>query len=480
MRFPILVAFLAVASPVVHAQQPVVYSLRYTAPGEKRVSVRIELQDAGPGRQTLVIPRAVPMGYGDEPYDRFVENVRANSPAGDALPVAREEGPRWLLGRAESRVGSVAYEVNLEQMEREILSGGDSSRTREGYVSLLGYSVFGYIEGLEARPALLKISVPPGWPVLTTLAPQAPPPAGAALAEAANYYALADSQVVMGPRAHIEKIETQPPLYFVLYSESPAGAAVVSAEAAEAFRRTVAYFDSAPFLHYTVLLEWLAPLSPRHNYQFSLEHLESATFCLAASQALEASAGDAERRRARYNFAHHMAHAWIPKRVYGEAYFPFLWEASPVIDTIWFSEGFAQYAAIEALAAGLANAERSVYRGRMMDARFRGPLSAMPAWLRRMPLVELSRIASTRYAADFRTGQTVFSRGALMAAEMDERIRQRTSGAKSLRDALRFLVAWSGREHRAFRVGEFPELVRQGAGVETSDIVERWLGPFDK
>src|ERR1700693_1520498 len=153
MRLSLLFAFVVVASPVVRAQQPVVYSLEYSAPGAKRVSVRIELPDAAPGTQTLVIPRAVPMGYGDEPYDRFVESVRASSPVGEALPVAREEGPRWLVGHAKSRVGSVAYDINLEQMEREILDGGDSSRTREGYVSLLGYSVLGYVAGLAARPA---------------------------------------------------------------------------------------------------------------------------------------------------------------------------------------------------------------------------------------------------------------------------------------------------------------------------------------
>ena len=61
---------------------------------------------------------------------------------------------------------------------------------------------------------------------------------------------------------------------------------------------------------------------------------------------------DADDARVLYNFAHHIAHAWVPKRAYGHGYFPFQWELAPVLDSIWFAEGFGQYAAIQAVAAG--------------------------------------------------------------------------------------------------------------------------------
>ncbi len=79
-----------------------------------------------------------------------------------------------------------------------------------------------------------------------------------------------------------------------------------------------------------------------------MEHLDSATFYLAKDAGLTASSSESDRARVLYNFAHHFAHAWIPKRSYGKGYYPFTWELAPVLDTIWFSEGFAQYAAIEA------------------------------------------------------------------------------------------------------------------------------------
>jgi len=233
------------------------------------------------------------------------------------------------------------------------------------------------------------------------------------------------------------------------------------------------YFEgpgAPPFPHYVVFLEFLKPVSEKHSYGFGMEHLESFHAALAASDAGTAAFPDA---RLRYHIAHHIAHAWIPKRSYGEGYYPFHWGAAPKIDTIWFSEGFAQYAAIAALAGS------EEQRQQMLDRRFRSVLRDAPPELRRMPLRELSLLASTQYAADFRIGQLTFSRGGLMAAEMDDRIRAETHGQKSLRDALRHLVVWSAQNHRAFRLDELPVRFREATGVDTRDILDHWLAPLN-
>jgi predicted metalloprotease with PDZ domain len=106
----------------------------------------------------------------------------------------------------------------------------------------------------------------------------------------------------------------------------------------------------------------------------------------------------------------------------------------------------------------------------MLDS-LRTTLAEIPAVIREMPLVPLSRIASTRYAEDFRTGRTLFARGALLAAELDARIRAASGGRKRFRDAARFLVEWSAQNRRGFRVEELPSIVEQGTGVQT---LEAW------
>jgi predicted metalloprotease with PDZ domain len=372
----------------------------------------------------------------------------------------------------------VAYDVNLARMEREVLNGGDASKARPRYVGLLGYSVFGFLEGHEEEPVSLRVDGPAAWPVFSTLAPAAPPAKGSVTADAGNFYALADSQIVMGAAASIAKLEAPVPLYIVTYSEGAVDAQLLGKLGLEAFQKVIAYFSGAPFPHYSIVQEFLKPRDADHHYSLSMEHLQSGTFTLDAKLGITAASPESKKTRVLFNFAHHIAHAWIPKRACGEGYFPFRWELAPLIDSIWFSEGFAQFAAIDALADALPAAEAQKFRERMIDWRFRQNLAAMPAFLRKMPLVEVSRIASTRYGEDWRTGRTNFSRGGLMAAEMDARIREQSNGAKRLRDAFRYLVAWSAREKRGFRIDELPEIFKQATQVDTRDVLEKWLAPM--
>ena len=66
------------------------------------------------------MPRAIPMGYGEQRYDAFVTDVRAFTADGGSLAPEREEGPRWRLGPGATRV---SYRVDLRQMEREVRRG---------------------------------------------------------------------------------------------------------------------------------------------------------------------------------------------------------------------------------------------------------------------------------------------------------------------------------------------------------------------
>jgi predicted metalloprotease with PDZ domain len=417
--------------------------------------------------RTLLIPRAVPMGYTEEPYDQFVSNLRAFDSAGRELEVVRADGPRWRVGLA----ARVEYDVNLARMELDIANPTDSSRVRPNYAGVLGYSVFGFFEGAEELPIELQVEAPTGWPVFSTLAPSDGP------IRTGNFYALADSQILLGPGLRLVPVhysrEKQAPLTLAYYSEAPVDPKRLERLSGQAMAAVLDYFvgtGTPPFSHFSVFLEYLTPLTKDHSYGFGIEHLESFHAALAASDADPAAFSD---DRLRYHIAHHIAHAWIPKRCYSQGYYPFSWDRAPKIDTIWFSEGFAQYAAIVALATS------EEQRQQMLDRRFRSVLRQSPPELRRMPLRELSLLASTQYASDFRIGQLTFSRGGLMAAEIDDRIRAETHGQKSLRDALRHLVAWSAENRRAFRIDELPMRFREATGVETRDILDRWLAPPD-
>jgi predicted metalloprotease with PDZ domain len=389
--------------------------------------------------------------------------------------VEREDGPRWRLGKAGEHVGRVEYAVDVAAMEREIFDASDTSKQRDGYLGVMGYSVFGYIEGMDDAPARLDVEGPEGWPAFVTLAPQVPPATGRTSATAVSFYALADAQVVLGPKVIFRKVPGEGlPLYLAIYAETREDVEVEGSLARTALDRVGEYFSRPPFAHYTVHLELLNPVTPRHDYGFSMEHLESGTFFMGVDRALTPESPASARQINLFNYAHHIAHSWIPKHAYGEQYFPHSWEIAPLIDTVWFNEGFGRYAAIDALAWGMPAPENEAFRTRHLD-RLREIVESAPPAIRRMPLVELSRVASVLYSRDFRTGMNTFARGGLMAAEMDQRIRERSGGAKSLRDALRFMPDWVRRTGRGFRVSEFAGIVREATGVQVGDILERWL-----
>ena len=486
---PLFVSAVLLASPARSAELAVRYGVTPVAADGSGVAslvrVRINLPgDVTMSSVTVIMPRAIPMGYGRQPYDQFVTINAARSRSGTAATIRREDGPRWSVASAapSDPVAAIEYEVDIAAMERAILAGGDSSRAREGYLSLLGYSVFAYVEGFEGRRVDLSVTPPPSlgdWPVFSTLAPKAPAQRGPQAAQAADFYALADSQIVMGSGFRVRRLLSAPELFMLVHAEGAVDEDTMAPLAVQAFEALVSYFGTTPFPHFTLFFDYLKPLSPRHTYGFSMEHLQSATFGALATAALSPASTDRERTSWRYNVAHHIAHAWIPKRCAGEGYFPFRWELAPLIDTIWFSEGFGQYAAADALSDVLpASAAGKPYRAGLVEGRFRAALREMPDFLKQMPLVDLSRTASTVYSEDFRTGRTVFSRGGLMAYEMDERMRATSGGLRRLRDALRFLMAWSAKEKRPFRIDELPTLFKDATGVDTRDLMQHWLAPM--
>jgi predicted metalloprotease with PDZ domain len=458
-------------------EELLVYRVSYDLAAPAIVHVSLNFPAPNDVPLTLIVPRSVPGGYAQRPYDPFVTNVKAYSAGDTSVEVRREQlGPRWKIGMSGERVTRVEYDVDVARMEREVFAASDSSKIRDGYVGLLGYSIFAFFDGRENRPLRLEVAAPVGWPVFSTLAPKVPAEKTTLTARAENYYALADSQIVMGPKLQLRQIDGGVPLFLSVYAECDEDLALEGALAREALDKVIAYFGKAPFSNYTVQLELLRPVSPRHEYGFSMEHLNSGTFYFSTEQAITTKSDEREFEIHRFNYAHHIAHSWIPKRAYGAGYLPFTWEMTPIIDTIWFNEGFARYVAIEALAEALPAPDAERYRAQKLQA-LRGILDVAPPVIQRMSLADLSREGSFLYGEDFRIGQNLFSRGALLAAEMDDRIRAQTNGQKSLRDALRYLMDWSERNRRAFRTEELPAIFREATGVDTAVILDRWMQP---
>ncbi len=473
MRAAAVASLLAMHAGAVPAADALQYRLSYPGPASPRVELRIDLPEPLAAPQVLVMPRAVPLGYGEQPYDEFVTGVRAFSPANEPLAVERLEGPRWQLGNAGQLLGAVRYDVDLKRMETSIAEAADSSRVRAGYVGILGYSVFAYLDGQQDRSVGLSIAAPEDWARFSTLAPEVPPPSSGPLAvRAADFHALADSQIALGPSLVLRSVPARAPLYLVSFAEVRVDTELIGQLGQQALHALIDYLGPAPFEHYTLHVEFLRPLSRGHRYDRGMEHLDSASFSFTDDRGSMLGSQPEAVRYLLFAFAHRIAQAWIPARCAGQGYRPFPWELAPVLDTVWFDEGFPQYVALLALGSTSGQALET-----LVGDRFGDVLDAAPPVIRRMSTLELSRVASTRCSSDVRTGRSSFARGGMMAAEMDALIRSRTGGGKSLRDGLRRVLDRCRDGGRGYRAEEIPALIRAGTGVDVQAVYDRWMAP---
>src|SRR5262245_66719 len=203
-----LVALLFLLSASIVAQQKLNYVVQYSNEQAGRIHVQIAPLTPINSPVTLVIPRAIPSGYAQEFYDRYVERVKATTSS--EAPVKKQDGPRWRV--EQSGLTKIEYDVDVTRLEQEILDASAAAKVRPEYVGLLGYSVLCYLEGFENLPIQLEVDAPKGWPVFTTLAPKVPCDTTTTQTQARNFYELADSQIAMGPKLELRRLPTPVPL----------------------------------------------------------------------------------------------------------------------------------------------------------------------------------------------------------------------------------------------------------------------------
>ena len=295
--------FCLFVSALAHGESDVDYALRFDR-SSHTVTVSLTLPEAVTGPAALVMPRTYPGGYEQLPYDAYVTRLVAHASDARSLPISKDaDGPRWTLGRAGDTIRVIEYVVDVARMEADTRSAVSSSKIRKGYVGLLGYSVFAYVEGFHDRRVRLRVSGPRGWPVLATLNPMVPPSITETVVSAANYDELADSQVMMGPDLKVAKLAGVIPLVMAVYAEGHVDEFLESQLAREALNRLQQYFGDTPISQYTMQLEFLRP-RPGHQYLFSQEHTKSGSFSFAIDAPLTPRSLAQERDRVLFNCCH--------------------------------------------------------------------------------------------------------------------------------------------------------------------------------
>jgi hypothetical protein len=105
-------------------------------------------------------------------------------------------------------------------MEYSLLGEFTSSKMRENYFGILGYSVCGFVEGFIHRAVVIDINK--GWPIFRTLKPSFERKKGSARYETESFALLTDAQFFTGNSVQIFQVkDSKTPLFVTAYAETP-------------------------------------------------------------------------------------------------------------------------------------------------------------------------------------------------------------------------------------------------------------------
>jgi len=447
------------------SQDKIAYTLTHR-PNSEKISIELEFDAIQANSIKLVIPRSGPGTYDLTNYLAFVKNAKGYTTSDKILDAKVGEGSFFIFEEKNESVKKISYEVDIKKMEFQLLGGFASSKMRENYLGILGYSVFGFVEGFENYPIEITIHTKNDWPVFSTLAPSIERKKGTDSYQTDNFALLADAQFLLGNAVQVYQVkDSKIPLFVAAYSETQISIEEIGRRGLLSLNGLADYFGYIPMPYYTMCYEFLKPVSELHSYGFSMEHLNSMTASLDISSAIKEYQENARIG----GIVHHMGHAWVPLRSYGTGYRPFEWQTAPIIETIWLNEGFIWYVSYY-----------YVLDNKNILDFFNKTINDAPEYIQEKSLKELSILGSTQYSLDFRIGRSLFSRGALLAHDLDVLIQNETHDSKSFKDAILGLLKWTETNKRAFKYDDIEPIMSEATGVDLSNVWNAWQKPRNK
>ena len=447
------------------AQNRVTYVLNHILNSDK-IMIEIEFDTIDSKTTKLVIPRSGPGTYDLTNYMSFVDDVNGYTLSGKVLTGIVGNGSYFIFNEKDELLHKISYQVDIKKMETNLLGGFASSKLRDNYLGILGYSVFGFVEGFENKPIVLEIKTSLDWPIFSTLRPSTERKYGVESYTVENFALLADAQYLLGSAVQVFQVKkAKIPLFVAAYSETPISIEEIGRMGSLSLDGLGKYFGYIPMPYYTMCYEFLTPFSERHEYGFSMEHMNSMTASLDTSRAIVEYDPNARIG----GIVHHMGHSWLPLRSYGLGYRPFEWQTAPLIETIWLNEGFIWYVSYY-----------NVLNDKAILDFFNKTTDNAPDYIKKKTLKDLSLLGSTQYSLDFRIGKNLFSRGALLAYDLDKFIQKETNGQKSFKNAILGLLKWTEANKRAFEYNEIESIMSEATGVDLHHIWGKWQKPMKK
>jgi predicted metalloprotease with PDZ domain len=476
-RIIVAVAFIAVFSSVVFAQEPplksITYRLSMSWPASHlfEVSILIELPDQLKDKPLqLQMGRWSPGRYGVFDFAKNVQEVRAAAD-GTAHPVTRINDQTWSVSPLGVTKLTVSYKVFGNDLS------GTFSQLDQRHANYNGGSIFMYVVGHKPDPVKLEINAPPGWRIVNGRTDRL----GQTEWQFPNWDIMIDTPTEIAPDWTRDDFDINGKKYHVVvHSFGPEGGkrpALVK-DIEKIVRAEVSMWGAPEFQEYTFLIHFAAD---DHSGD-GMEHLTSTQIiqpgALGDPGMYENTLG---------TVAHEFFHVWNVKRLRPEELGP--WDFTRPLAThgLWIAEGFTNYYGHLMLRrAGLwddqkfLDREAETIRGiesapgsRLMSAE-ESSLSA--------PFIDGSPQAQATNLHN--TAISYYPKGELIGMVMDLLVRGRTAGKTSLDDVMRamyeefYLNSPNSSYYlrgRGYQTEDLERVASRRSGVNLSDFFKRYI-----
>lgn len=455
--FGLLTSVLLIGSAAGADQSPIQYTVSF--PDAQNHYMNVEARVPTDKRASIEMMMAVwtPGSYLVREYARHIDNVRATTSAGRALPCKKVRKNRWLIPCKGLDSITVKYRVycrdmsvrgNWVEADFAMINGAPSFLTRGD-------------KGFLKRRHKLTVKLPKGWGKAISALPNT---TSSTAFVAADFDTLVDSPMVCGnPAVYKFKVDGKEHL---LVNQGEGGLWDGAKAAKDVARIVKAHRDMWGFLPYKryVFFNMITESGG------GLEH-KNSTLMMTSRWRFRDPAG---YRGWLGLVSHEFFHTWNIKRLRPKALGPFDYENENYTESLWVAEGITSYytslllarAGFHTESSYLAGMTRSIQRLQGKAGRKVQPLSrsSYDAWIKHYRSDENSANTSISY----------YTKGAVVSFLLDAKIQTMTAGRKSLDDVLRLAYKrFSGPV--GFTPKQFRETAAEVAGGSLKEFFRRHL-----
>jgi predicted metalloprotease with PDZ domain len=427
----------------------------YTHLFEVEMRVKIPANPMVPNESDLVMPVWTPGSYLVREFERHVQDFAADID-GRALDWSKVDKNTWRVKTGGARQWRVTYRVYANELSVRT-SELNSDHGFWNNATLLMYPA-GYLNA----PSTLRVVAPSGWKIATGLPAVKDQPNSF---RAENFDVLYDSPVEVSNFKEIDFQVRGVPHRIIIDGEGNYDPERLRQDVQKIVAAETSMFGGIPYHDYTFILHL------RSNTGGGLEHLNSTA--LGFKRLGFATEDGYHKFQALV--AHEFFHLWNVKRIGPDALGPFDYSKENYTRLLWVAEGITEYyGQLMVRRAGLISDQAYLDHlahkiQEFQETPGRQVMSAEEAsfdsWIKLYRPDENSVNSQISY----------YDKGELLGLLLDMFIRQRTNGAKSLDDVMRYLFTEFYEKGRNYAPADFQKTCELMAGTGLDDFFSKYV-----